>query len=217
MEVGDGVRVVGLMPRMALNVVLVGDGFKGSVKRIVRGLGDGVSVRALALTHVHPDHAGGAAGVVERYGCEVWVGAREAGHMARRSYRELAPRSVIYGMQQRLMVGGGCAVGRELVEGDEIGGGFVVVDAPGHSPGHVAYWRARDGVLIVGDVLWNMHPLTGNAGLREPPDVFTLDKAGNRTSIRKLAELGARVVVFGHGRPLIGGAERLKEFAATIG
>ncbi len=43
-------------------------------------------------------------------------------------------------------------VDRALAEGDEVAG-FRVLDTPGHSPGHVAYWRESDGVLICGDVM----------------------------------------------------------------
>ena len=80
--------------------------------------------------------------------------------------------------------------------------GFKVLDAPGHSPGHVAYWRESDRALILGDVLFGMHPLLGIRQLREPPDFFTPDPAQNRESARKLAALEPALVCFGHGPPL---------------
>jgi glyoxylase-like metal-dependent hydrolase (beta-lactamase superfamily II) len=86
-------------------------------------------------------------------------------------------------------------------EGDEVAG-FNVLDVPGHSPGHVAYWRERDRVLIAGDVLNNMDLRTGIPGLHEPPVAFTNDPARNRESARKLAALGPALVCFGHGPPL---------------
>jgi hydroxyacylglutathione hydrolase len=42
-------------------------------------------------------------------------------------------------------------VARRLREGDAVGD-FVVLDVPGHSPGHIALWRASDRTLVVGDV-----------------------------------------------------------------
>mgnify|MGYP002128813951 CR=1 FL=1 len=36
-----------------------------------------------------------------------------------------------------------------LREGDEVAG-FEVLDAPGHSPGHIALWREQDRTLIAG-------------------------------------------------------------------
>ena len=45
-----------------------------------------------------------------------------------------------------------------------------MLEAPGHSRGHVAYWRESDRVLILGDVLNGMNVSTGIRGLHEPPD-----------------------------------------------
>ena len=63
----------------------------------------------------------------------------------------------------RIFTGPGHKVDRALKEGDEVGG-FKVLDVPGHSAGHVAFWRESDGVLILGDVLTNMDQLTGIPG-----------------------------------------------------
>jgi glyoxylase-like metal-dependent hydrolase (beta-lactamase superfamily II) len=92
-------------------------------------------------------------------------------------------------------------VDKALHEGDEVGG-FVVLDTPGHSAGHVAYWRESDRVLVLGDVLNNMDVATGIRGLREPKGIFTPDPARNRESARRLAALEPALVCFGHGPPL---------------
>jgi glyoxylase-like metal-dependent hydrolase (beta-lactamase superfamily II) len=57
-------------------------------------------------------------------------------------------------------------------------------------------------VAIAGDVLANIHFLTGRPGLREPPPFFSVDYQQNRQSIRRLASLRPTLVCFGHGRPL---------------
>ncbi|HEV3162563.1 MAG TPA: MBL fold metallo-hydrolase, partial [Isosphaeraceae bacterium] len=93
------------------------------------------------------------------------------------------------------------SVSRQLREGDEIGG-FSVLETPGHSVGHVAYWRAGDRVLVLGDVLINLHMLTGLPRLGEPISIFTPDPARNRQSARRLAELEPALVCFGHGPPV---------------
>ena len=59
-------------------------------------------------------------------------------------------------------------VARRLREGDEVGG-FTVLETPGHSPGHVAFWREADRTLVAGDVLFGRHRVTGRPGLHEPP------------------------------------------------
>jgi hydroxyacylglutathione hydrolase len=92
-------------------------------------------------------------------------------------------------------------VDRHLHEGDEVAG-FKVLDVPGHSPGHIAYWRESDRVLILGDVLNNMDVITGRPGLRDPKPYFTNDPPLNRRSAKTLAPLEPKLVCFGHGAPL---------------
>ena len=80
--------------------------------------------------------------------------------------------------------------------------GFRVLEVPGHSAGHVAFWRESDRVLILGDVLNNVNVTTGIPGLNEPKWFFTADPAENRRSARRLARLEPRLMLFGHGAPL---------------
>jgi glyoxylase-like metal-dependent hydrolase (beta-lactamase superfamily II) len=105
-------------------------------------------------------------------------------------------------------------VARALREGDEVAG-FTVLDVPGHSAGHVAYWRESDRVLIAGDVITNINTLTGLPGLNEPQKIFTPDPARNRESIRRLAGLEPALVCFGHGAPLRD-PRKLAEWAAQL-
>jgi glyoxylase-like metal-dependent hydrolase (beta-lactamase superfamily II) len=93
--------------------------------------------------------------------------------------------------------------------------GFTVLETPGHSPGHVSFWRESDRTLIAGDVLGNMHFITAMPGLHLPPDVFTPDPARNRASARQLAELRPALACFGHGAPLRDPG-RLAEFVAKL-
>jgi glyoxylase-like metal-dependent hydrolase (beta-lactamase superfamily II) len=105
-------------------------------------------------------------------------------------------------------------VDRRLREGDTVAG-FTVLDVPGHSAGHIAFWRESDRVLVLGDVLNNMNVVTGRRGLYEPKWFFTPDPERNRESIRRLAALGPELACFGHGAPLRDPAA-LAEFAAGL-
>jgi glyoxylase-like metal-dependent hydrolase (beta-lactamase superfamily II) len=115
---------------------------------------------------------------------------------------------------QRLFAGPGHPVDRVIREGDEVAG-FQVLHTPGHSAGHVAFWRESDRVLIVGDVLSSAHPFTLVPGIREPFDFFTPDPARNRESIKRIAALEPTLAVFGHGPP-VRDPRRISEFAATL-
>ncbi len=68
------------------------------------------------------------------------------------------------------------------------------------------FWRERDRVLILGDVLFNMKPPIRWSGLRLPPAALTPDPALNLRSARRLAALKPDIVCFGHGRPMRDGA-----------
>jgi hydroxyacylglutathione hydrolase len=96
-------------------------------------------------------------------------------------------------------------VDRQLNDGDEVGS-FRVIATPGHSPGHVAFWRERDGVLVLGDALFDLSLPLLIPGLHEPPRMLTTNPAQNRASLRKLRDLTPSVVVFGHGPPLTSAA-----------
>jgi glyoxylase-like metal-dependent hydrolase (beta-lactamase superfamily II) len=105
-------------------------------------------------------------------------------------------------------------VARRLAEGDDIGHGFTVLDAPGHSTGHVAFWREADRTLVCGDVFFNIG-FSLRPGLREPPGFLTTDPARNRESARRLAALDPALVLFGHGPPLRD-PDALRAFAAGL-
>src|SRR5215213_1533130 len=92
-------------------------------------------------------------------------------------------------------------VARRLRGGDEVAG-FTVLETPGHSPGHVSYWRESDRTLICGDVMWGFNPFLLRGPIREPFVNFSPDPVLNRESARRIAALEPALVCFGHGPPL---------------
>jgi hydroxyacylglutathione hydrolase len=206
-------------PRNAINVYLVGDvvidaATRQAEKRILRQLA-GRTVTAHVLTHVHPDHQGSSHAICERLGVPVWCGRGDVpamevpGSVIARD----APR-IVSSLQERFWVGPPHPVTRALEEGDEVAG-FTVLETPGHTSGHLSFWRERDRVLIVGDVLTNMNLFTGLPGLHEPPAFATPDPARDRASARRLAELRPALACFGHGPPLRDPG-KLAEFVARL-
>ena len=208
-----------LAPREAVNAYLVGDvlvdcGYPMNWKRLHSQLG-GSKPKVHALTHAHADHAGNSKRLKEEDGLEVWVGERDREYLV--SGRP-EPGAIPVGRDilSRYMRFPGVEPDRLLKAGDEIGSGFVVIDTPGHSPGHVSFWREEDRSLICGDVFFNMNMLTTAPGLHQPPGIFTPDPARNRESERLLAELEPTLVCFGHGPPLRD-PEALRNFADRAG
>lgn len=206
-------------PPHAINVYVMGDvlvdaGTRYDRRRILRQL-RGRPISAHALTHAHPDHQGSSHAVCETLGIPLCCGAADAEAAEDPALMlQRLPRAWVNRLVAPLFSGPAHPVARRLREGDELGG-FTVLETPGHSSGHVSYWRARDRVLILGDVLANMKLATGLPGLREPPTIFTPDPALNRVSARRVAALEPELICFGHGPPLRD-TRRFLDFVARL-
>ena len=181
-------------------------------KRILREL-EGHSLSAHALTHAHPDHFGSSHEVCEARGIPLWCGEADA-PVVEGERRPEPGESQLAGLLRRQPMPEAHPVARRLKEGDEVAG-FTVLETPGHSPGHVAYWREADRTLILGDVLFNLSVPTLKPGLREPYGALTPDPRQNRDSARRLAALRPDLILFGHGPPLRDG-ERFVRFVESL-
>ena len=206
-QIADDVYQLKGFPPNAINVYLAGDvlidaATPMAAKRILRQL-EHHDVNAHALTHAHPDHFGSSAAVCDTLGIPLWCPAADAETVE----TGVVPR----GPHQPAFLGKlkpppTRTVDRRLVEGDEVAG-FQVLDVPGHSIGHVAFWRESDRTLIAGDVFFNI------PRLRQPPKMLTRDPERNREAMRRLAELEPALACFGHGPPVRDPAQ-LKRAAA---
>ena len=216
-QVADGLWQIPLTPRNGVNAYLLGDvvvdsGYAFHGKKLVKALG-GRTVAAHAITHAHPDHVGGSAHVCEALGVPFWCPAGDAD--AVRRGESVMAESRIRPLLDRGRSFASIEIARELREGDDVAG-FTVLDVPGHSPGHVAFWRESDRVLVAGDVWFNLSLKTLRYGLRQPPGPFTVDAERNRESMRRLASLEPAVACFGHGPPVTGAAPKLRAFVAGL-
>ena len=151
----------------------------------------------------------------QKLGIPYWVGERDADAAEDpRLIGRRQPDHPIAQLSYRVFTGPGHQVDRTLSEGDDVGG-FTVLDVPGHSAGHVAFWRESDRVLVLGDVLCNMDTLTLRPGLQLPKDFYTPDPALNRESAKRLGPLRPSLVCFGHGAPLRDSG-RFEAFCASL-
>ena len=204
-QLADDLYIFDGLPPYAINVYMIGDvlidaASRHAAKRILKQL-RGRTVSAHALTHAHPDHQGASHEICQTLSLPFWVGELDAPAAEDGRIRERQPSHPINGLMAALFAGPGHPVERRLQEGDVVGG-FEVLDTPGHSAGHVSFWRESDRALICGDVFTNIDTITGFPGLHEPRKFFTPGLARNRESMRRLAALEPALVCFGHGRPL---------------
>ena len=82
-------------------------------------------------------------------------------------------------------------------------GGLRVIHTPGHTPGSVCLYGARDRVLFVGDTLQRRFGRVSFAS-----GLYSDDHAAARRAMKRLAELDVETVVFSHYAALRRGSAR---------
>jgi glyoxylase-like metal-dependent hydrolase (beta-lactamase superfamily II) len=154
--------------------VLVDPGPASSIPALLDGLAGEVP-RAIALTHIHLDHAGATGSLVERWpDVEVWVHERGAAHVIDPT-RLLDSATRIYGADMERLWGAVLPVPHgnvtTLAGGEQIGP-FEVAYTPGHASHHVSYWHGPTGTAFVGDVAGvRIEPLHYIVPPTPPPDI----------------------------------------------
>ncbi len=154
-----------------------------------RGLSaSGRRVRAILLTHHHPDHAG-AAGPFAR--------ALEVPLLLHRETRA------------RVRDLDGVEV-RTLDEGDALpvdDGGWTALHTPGHAPGHLCAWSEDSRTLVAGDMVAN------GSTIVVPPDDGG-DMTDYLAQLRRLAALAPTLLLPAHGAPIDAPLEVLAHYVA---
>jgi glyoxylase-like metal-dependent hydrolase (beta-lactamase superfamily II) len=210
-EIAENVWHIPLVPRDAVNAYVLGDvlvdaGMPMHGKKLPGKLG-GHTITAHTLTHAHPDHVGGSKNVVDALGVPFW--APEGDAAAVEAGVAVQKDSKVKKLVELTAKFPPVPIARRLREGDEVAG-FTVLDTPGHSPGHISFWRESDRTLICGDVWFHINFLTLRPQLRAPFSVPTVDPARNRRSMQRLIDLRPETVGFGHGPVMTGAAQQLR-------
>lgn len=218
--IAEDVYQIPVMPRNSINTYLIEDmlidaGIKSSFQTIFNSI-QCKAVSTHILTHAHADHQGSSKAICETLNIPLWCSELEKPQAesgdATKEYPR--PNHIITKLQKNYWAGDACKVSKTIKEYDMIGQ-FRVIETPGHSSGHLSFFREKDGLLIVGDTLVNMNLVTTIAGLHEPPRLFTLDREQNIKSIKKLASLNPKVMCFGHG-PALFNSGQFEKFAQKL-
>lgn len=158
-----------------------------------------VSPVALLVTHGHVDHGGAAGQVASRYGIKAYVHPDD-------DYLSLNPTR-----QVEALMGISLADALPVPQFEPLADGqrtpfagidFDVVHTPGHTPGHVCFRVADEGVLFSGDQLF-----AGSIGRTDLPGGSYEQLMDSMVS--KVLTLDDEVIVFpGHGPGTTVGRER---------
>lgn len=181
---------------------------------------DGPIVRVF-VTHMHPDHLGGAQPAAEATGAPVLQGELDYAQTVHVWGNPEWPQRIATWFRSH---GVPPEVADELIEqgsvyapfiryqpdpqlvgeGDELDG-WRIVAMPGHADGHLCL--VRDGELVAGDHL--LDRITPTVGLW--PDSRPDPLGDYLDSLRRTVDLGPRVVYPGHGEPIRDAAARASE------
>lgn len=211
---------------------LVDAGLNGSAGRIRRWarehFGDDPP-EAIVLTHAHFDHVGALDTLNEAWNVPVYAHVAELPYVTgKRDYPPPDP-SVGGGMMARMAmlyprsaIDLGSRVHELPVDGSVPSlPGWRWIHTPGHTAGHVSFFRDADRALIVGDAFCTTRQesffavATQRPELHGPPAYFTTDWDAARESVRRLAALEPAFIAASHGQPMAGDdtARGLRELA----
>jgi glyoxylase-like metal-dependent hydrolase (beta-lactamase superfamily II) len=183
-----------------------------------RHFGKGSKPSCILLTHGHFDHAGSLKELAREWNVPVYAHPMEMPYLTGRSKYPPPDPSVgggVLALLSDLYPRGPIDFDgdlRSLPEDGSVPGlpDWRWIPTPGHSPGHVSFFRDDDRVLIAGDAFVTtkqesmISVATQRLELHGPPAYFTPDWEAAGLSVKRLASLQPNVVACGHGLPMVG-------------
>jgi glyoxylase-like metal-dependent hydrolase (beta-lactamase superfamily II) len=204
MEIAPGVHAIPILAGQVHLLVeerltLVDAGLVGSGRAIgrgVAGLGRSMDeVTRIICTHAHPDHIGGVREIAGDREVEVMM------HPADLAGLRVTLRDAVANRSRAQLIAyftrhPGEATPLEDGQLLPMLGGMQVVHTPGHTPGSICLYAARDRLLFVGDALQLIRGKVTFAS-----SVFSADLALAKTSVARMAELDVETIIFAHYPP----------------
>lgn len=136
----------------------------------------GRALKAIAVTHHHADHVGGAAFFARELGVPLWAHEATAARLKSAAVTRLL------------------SDGEALTLDGPTPQTWRALHTPGHAPGHLCFFNEASGAAIVGDMVASEGTI-----LIEPVDG---DMTEYLAQLDRLARLGAAVALPAHGEPI---------------
>ena len=233
MEIASGIHSLGQRRGGRVHAFLLDDGHdltvidtlfdtdSGRILSAISRLGHTPrDLKQIVLTHGHRSHLGGLAALKRLTGATVhahgWeadiiAGERKAQPVTWHPVRPVRTWWPTYSFQLGINLGFGthpaCPIDRAVADGDAIGP-LQVIHAPGHSPGHLAFYWPERRALFAGDAIVTWPTVAPGW------PAFNLNPTQHRASLNRLAGLDVSVIGVGHGEPIVqDAAEQLQTLA----
>ena len=202
--------------------VLIDAGIPGSGGRIKswaeKHFGANARPKAILMTHGHFDHAGALETLAAEWDVPVFAHELELPFLTGREKYPPPDPSVgggLMAIMSPLYPAGPCDVGARAKALPADGSvpllpGWRWIHTPGHTVGHVSFFRDSDRALVVGDAFCTVKAESFLAiaqqkpELHGPPAYYTPDWLSAKQSVLKLAALKPSFLLPGHGRPVHG-------------
>lgn len=227
-EVTDGVRRIadGAVNYYLVEgddgLIMIDTGWPRSWQRTVKVLEEvghsPADLRAVLLTHGHPDHLGAAEEARKESDVPVMAYREEVARVKGES-SDASPLKMVPSLVPKLYHGATISfVGEATVKGFlfpawvkevesfdagplNLGETIEVIPTPGHTSGHVSFNLKGRGVLVAGDAIVTRDPITGAEGPRLPDDAVNQNPSQARESLEAIGSQQADILVCGHGEP----------------
>ncbi|HZS55444.1 MAG TPA: MBL fold metallo-hydrolase [Bryobacteraceae bacterium] len=183
--------------------------------------------QGILLTHGHVDHVGSAAALADFWNVKVYAHRLEHPYLTGRAFYPPLDHTApgFFSTFSRIYSpASNCNLGDRLAELDLNHPPPWLADwrchfTPGHSPGHLVFFRPEGAVLLAGDAVttMNLDSFFGTVMQRPqlcgPPAPATIDWRQAHSSVQQLARLRPDLICAGHGKPMFGQAHAMQKLA----
>ncbi|MFC3885719.1 MBL fold metallo-hydrolase [Bacillus songklensis] len=209
-------------PTESREFVLIDAGMPHSADDIIAAAKDRFGMdfnpKAIVLTHGHFDHVGALADLTEQWNVPVYAHELELPYLTGQQNYPKPDPTVDEGLVAKMspmFPNHGINLSNRVEKLPSDGSvpfmpGWRWIHSPGHTPGHVSFFREEDRTLIAGDAFVTVKQeslykvITQAQEISGPPKYFTTDWKAAKQSVETLAALQPLVAVTGHGLPMTG-------------